>query len=72
MCLAACASGEPADGVEGLDPHYEAADSDPIKEPPPMVSAAADADVLPPRSTLKSPLDLTVQRAFSLMIARAC
>jgi hypothetical protein len=41
VCLAACASGESLEGVEGLDPHFEAVDSDPRPPPEPEVSAMA-------------------------------
>src|SRR5690349_5210203 len=57
VCLAACASGEPPGGVEGVDPHYEAADSDPVQAPPPpMASALPDADALAHGGTLESPV----------------
>jgi hypothetical protein len=57
VCLAACASGEPAEGIEGLDPHYEAADSDPDQASPPSVSAVSDPGALLHGSKLWSPLD---------------
>jgi hypothetical protein len=57
VCFAACASGEP-DGVEGLDPHYDAADSDPVPAPPPpTVSAMPQADSLIEGSKLYVPTD---------------
>jgi hypothetical protein len=56
VCLAACASGESPDGVEGLDPHYEAVDSDPVPAPPPVVSTAPAPDFASQQSTLESQL----------------
>jgi hypothetical protein len=56
VCLAACASGEPADGLQGLDPHYEAADSDPLPKGG-TVSTKPESDALATGSTLQAPLD---------------
>ena len=56
VCLAACASGEPLEGLEGLDPHLEAIDSDPPTTPkPPTVSTMPATDELGHGSSLLDP-----------------